>query len=64
MNNLDILFELGYSLGPNGQYGQAWRKASVDELPPRLRDWAADHLVHEMQVTGKPCGVWKVRARE
>jgi hypothetical protein len=36
----------------------------VDELPPRLKDWALDHLVHEMQVTGQPCGVWKVRARE
>lgn len=64
VNNLDILFELGFSLGVNSQYGSGWRKATVDELPPQLRDWALDHLVHEMQVTGQPCGVWKVRIRE
>jgi hypothetical protein len=62
MDNSAILFELGFSLGQNNQYGDGWRKACVGELPPSMREWAQDHLVSMMRETGEPCGVWQVRS--
>jgi hypothetical protein len=61
MDNSDILFELGFSLGSNHRYGAGWRKASVDDLPPSMREWAQEQLVAMMREHNQPCGVWKVR---
>ena len=61
MNENDILFELGFSLGRNTNYGDGWQRAHVDDLPPSLREWAQDRLVDMMRNTNEACGVWKVR---
>jgi hypothetical protein len=61
MNNTDILSALGLSLGANKNYSDRWVKATIQDVPPSMREWALDHLADMMRSTQQPCGVWRVR---
>lgn len=63
MSNEDILFALGISLGPNNGYSDRWERATMQDVPPSMREWALDHLAEMMRSTGRACGVWRVRER-
>lgn len=61
MNNHDILYNLNMRIDHPSQVGLEWEMASLSDIPPSLRDWAADELVKMMKETNAPAYVWKVR---
>ena len=61
MDNHDILFHLDMRIDHSSRVGLEWEIASLFDIPPSLRDWAADELVKMMKETNSPAYVWKVR---
>lgn len=60
MTDLEIMRELGFTVGEQGKMGRRWSETTLDSLPPTLRDVCGDELVRLMRETGRPFALFKV----